>query len=179
MEPDEAAEALRGLDPDVRRRLIAAMPTATGTAVRAVLDHGGDTAGGIMTTVVPTASIGERVTDIRARLREHALHVVDLDAIAVVDTEGRLVDDIAPGRAAAGRARHPAGRSGRAAVAGRSPSPRTPPSRRWRCGSSTPADCRSSSLTTGTARSGASSPTTSSTPWCPRMAGSASRACTD
>ncbi len=50
-----------------------------------------------MTTVVPRASIGERVDDIRARLREHAPHVVDLDAVAVVDTQGRLVDDVSLG----------------------------------------------------------------------------------
>jgi Mg/Co/Ni transporter MgtE len=94
MEPDEAADALRDIDDQTRTRILAAMPSDASTAVAAVLEHGEDTAGGIMTSVVVTARDNERVRDVRDRLRGQAGHLVDLDALVIVDADGRLVDDV-------------------------------------------------------------------------------------
>lgn len=94
MEPDEAADALRDIDEQTRAAILVAMPPDATDRVAALLEHGGDTAGGIMTSVVVTARIDERVRDVRDRLRAEAEHLVDLDALVVIDADGRLVDDV-------------------------------------------------------------------------------------
>jgi Mg/Co/Ni transporter MgtE len=50
-----------------------------------------------MTTILVLAHPSDTVADIRARLADQAEHVVDLDAIIVVDDDGRLVDDVSLG----------------------------------------------------------------------------------
>lgn len=97
MEPDEAAEALRGLRAAQRRAVLAALPTSTSQAVGEVLGHDPNSAGGIMTTTLVTASVADAVTDVRALLSREGEHPADLDAVVVVDGEGRLVDDISVG----------------------------------------------------------------------------------
>ena len=69
-----------------------------GTArLHPVLGFPADSAGGAMTTILFTARPEDTVAGVRDRLAEHAEHVVDLDAITVVDADGRLADDISVG----------------------------------------------------------------------------------
>ncbi len=94
MEPDEAAEALRDLDEAGRDALLAALPGSAAARLRPVLAAPADSAGGQMTTLLVLARPEDTVTSVRDRLAAQAEHVVDLDAIIVVDSGGRLVDDI-------------------------------------------------------------------------------------
>jgi CBS domain-containing protein len=97
MEPDEAAEALRDLNDDDRTALLAAMPEQATAQLRTVLEFPARSAGGEMTTLLVVAHPEDTVADVRRQLVGQAEHVVDLDAIIVVDAEGRLVDDISLG----------------------------------------------------------------------------------
>ena len=94
MEPDEAAEALRDLDESGRDALLAALPGQAAARLRPVLSAPADSAGGQMTTLLVLARPEDTVEGVRARLAAQAEDVVDLDAIIVVDHDGRLVDDI-------------------------------------------------------------------------------------
>lgn len=94
MEPDEAADALRDLSEEDRSALLAALPARDAAALRSVLEFPPDSAGGAMTTILILAHPEETVADVRHRLAGQAEHLVDLDAIIVVDAEGHLVDDI-------------------------------------------------------------------------------------
>ncbi|MDQ2810609.1 MAG: CBS domain-containing protein [Actinomycetota bacterium] len=94
MEPDEAADALRDLSEDDRSALLAALPQKDAAALRSVLEFPADSAGGAMTTMLVLAHPEDTVAEVRRRLAGQAEHVVDLDAIIVVDAEGHLVDDI-------------------------------------------------------------------------------------
>jgi CBS domain-containing protein/sporulation protein YlmC with PRC-barrel domain len=97
MEPDEAAEALRELPEEDQRRLLAAMSSVKARELTRLLGYPEDTAGGLMTSLVLTAPETETVREVRQRLREQVEHIADLDAICVVDAEGRLLDDVAMG----------------------------------------------------------------------------------
>jgi CBS domain-containing protein len=97
MEPDEAAEALRSLDEPDRDAMLAAMPQHASGRLRPVLRSPARSAGGEMTTMLVLAHPDDTVADVRRRMAEHAEHAVDLDAIIVVDAEGRLIDDISLG----------------------------------------------------------------------------------
>jgi CBS domain-containing protein len=97
MEPDEAADALRDLDHDEQAVLLAALPKEAAAQLQSVLGFPADTAGGVMTTILVVAHPDDTVAAVCGRLAEHADHVADLDAITVVDAEGRLADDIALG----------------------------------------------------------------------------------
>jgi CBS domain-containing protein len=97
MEPDEAVEALRDLAHDERAEVLAAMAGPAADTLRPLLRFHPRSAGGEMTTLLVLASARETVADVRARLAEQAEHVVDLDAIIIVDDDGRLVDDISLG----------------------------------------------------------------------------------
>jgi CBS domain-containing protein len=97
MEPDEAAEALRDLDEFDREAVLAAMPPAAITRLRPVLRFPAHSAGGEMTTMLVLARPQDTVADVRRQLIDQVEHVADLDAIAVVDQDGRIVDDISLG----------------------------------------------------------------------------------
>jgi CBS domain-containing protein/sporulation protein YlmC with PRC-barrel domain len=94
MEPDEAAEALRQLDDDEQTDLLAAMPVRPRSRVVPLLDYDEGTAGGLMTSLLITASPADTVGDVRRRLREHREHDEDLAGVVVVDEGGKLVDDL-------------------------------------------------------------------------------------
>ena len=94
MEPDEAAEALRDLDEAERDALLDALPDQATARLRPVLAAPADSAGGQMTTLMILARPQDTVAGVRDRLAAQAEHAVDLDAIIVVDEQGRLVDDI-------------------------------------------------------------------------------------
>ncbi len=87
MEPDEAAEALRDVGQEERAALVAELPPEAAARLAPVLGFRADSAGGAMTTILFLAHPEDTVADVRRRLAGHTEHVVDLDAITVVDTE--------------------------------------------------------------------------------------------
>lgn len=94
MEPDEAAEALRELSEEDRTDILDAMPAADANRLHDLLAHPEGTAGAVMTTTVFTVPEGDTVDRIREGLRGQADHREEIDAVLVVDEQGRLVDDV-------------------------------------------------------------------------------------
>ena len=94
MEPDEAVEALRELEDDDREELLGHMEQATADELTRLLDYDHDTAGGLMTTNLVLVGLDETVAQVRGRLRTSAEDSADIDAVIVVDEDGRLVDDV-------------------------------------------------------------------------------------
>jgi predicted transcriptional regulator len=94
MEPDEAADALRDVDEELREDLLSLMPEKSSDQVEEVLSHDEDEAGGFMTTALFTTSLGETVRSVQERLAKSDDDFSELDAIAVVDSQGRLVQDL-------------------------------------------------------------------------------------
>lgn len=95
MEPDEAADALRDLTRDEREALLTRMPADQAAELRQLLAHREGTAGSVMTTLLVTARHGQSVAEIRACLAEQAEHRTEIDAVAVLDDQDRLICDIA------------------------------------------------------------------------------------
>jgi CBS domain-containing protein len=94
MEPDEAVDALRDLPLAVRAEVLRHIPPRTAFELRELLGYDEDEAGGIMTTALVTAKSGDKVKKVADRLTEARIHDVDLDAVAIVDSDGRLVGDV-------------------------------------------------------------------------------------
>jgi CBS domain-containing protein/sporulation protein YlmC with PRC-barrel domain len=94
MEPDEAADALRELDPGEQKKLLAAMPAEARDRVATLLDYGERTAGGIMTTVLVSATPAETIAQVRDRLRANREHDEDLAGVIVLGEDGQLLDDL-------------------------------------------------------------------------------------
>ncbi|HTU38141.1 MAG TPA: CBS domain-containing protein [Acidimicrobiales bacterium] len=94
MEPDEAADALRDLPVAVRAEVLWHIPSQTAVALRELLGYSEREAGGIMTTTLVTATSSEKIKKIVDRLSEARGHDVDLDAVAVIDSDGRLIGDV-------------------------------------------------------------------------------------
>jgi flagellar motility protein MotE (MotC chaperone) len=109
MEPDEAADALRGLAPGTRAALLASLPPDDRAAVGTVLGHPGDTAGGIMTTVIAEARESDSVGAVIARLRAFEAHRADVDGVLVLSPDGRLLDDVSLFELAVARPDRPIG----------------------------------------------------------------------
>ena len=94
MEPDEAVDALRDLTDEEQSVLLARMPQQVQRELVRLLGYPGDEAAGIMTTVLACASPDETVTQVSQRLAEQALHRTEIDSVAVLDEQGRLLGDI-------------------------------------------------------------------------------------
>ncbi len=94
MEPDEAVDALRDLNDEEQGVLLARMPQQVQRELVRLLGYPGDEAAGIMTTVLACASPDETVAQVSQRLAEQALHRTEIDSVAVLDEEGRLLGDI-------------------------------------------------------------------------------------
>ncbi|MGE7436328.1 MULTISPECIES: magnesium transporter MgtE N-terminal domain-containing protein [Kitasatospora] len=94
MEPDEAADALRDLLPGERETLLARMPAPEAAELRTLLTHREGTAGGAMTTLLVTARPSQTIADVRAELAAQAEHRTEVDAVAVLDDDDRLIGDI-------------------------------------------------------------------------------------
>jgi CBS domain-containing protein/sporulation protein YlmC with PRC-barrel domain len=94
MEPDEAAEALRGLSEDEQAQLLARMPAATQRGLARLLGYPEDEAGGIMTTVLASATPQETVEEARRRLVKLAKHQTEIDSVVVTDADGRVIGDV-------------------------------------------------------------------------------------
>jgi CBS domain-containing protein len=95
MEPDEAVEALRDLHPGEREDLLSHMPVPDSQRLRRLLTHREGTAGGAMTTRLVTARRDQTVAEVVAELAAQAEHRTEIDAVAVLDPDGRLIADIA------------------------------------------------------------------------------------
>ena len=177
MEPDEAVDALRDLSDDEQGVLLARMPQQVQRELVRLLGYPGDEAAGIMTTVLACASPDETVAQVSQRLAEQALHRTEIDSVAVLDEDGRLLGDISAfdllvsdGARRLGDLidpdQHADDRCG----------PRTTWTR-WPPNWSSRAARRCWWWTTTAARWAASCPTTCSTPWCPGTGGCTSRGC--
>ena len=94
MEPDEAVDALRDLSDEEQSVLLARMPQQVQRELVRLLGYPGDEAAGIMTTVLACAKPDETVAEVSQRLAEQALHRTEIDSVAVLDEEGRLLGDI-------------------------------------------------------------------------------------
>ena len=94
MEPDEAAEALRELPEEEQAQLLGEMPLATQRELARLLGYAPDEAGGVMTTVLARAEPHETVEEVRKRLVKLAKHQTEIDSVAVLDGEGRLIGDV-------------------------------------------------------------------------------------
>ena len=94
MEPDEAAEALRDLQHDEREQLLTRIGDDEAAQLRELLAYPEDTAGGSMTTRLVTAYREQTVAEIRAELATSAEHRAEIDAVALVSADGRLLADI-------------------------------------------------------------------------------------
>jgi CBS domain-containing protein len=94
MEPDEAVDALRDLDEEDRDALLEHMEPEQREDLEELLEYEEDVAGGIMTTNLVVAGLDETVADVRERLREARDHSTDIDAVAVIDLHGLVVDDL-------------------------------------------------------------------------------------
>ena len=94
MEPDEAVDALRDLSSDERAAILSAMGAAKAADLVRLLGYPEDEAGGFMTTAFLVAGTDETVATLSARLAVHEDCPDELDAVALVDDEGRLVWDL-------------------------------------------------------------------------------------
>jgi len=94
MEPDEAADGLRELEPGEQKKLLAAMPAQARDRVATLLGYRERTAGGIMTTVLVTATPAETILQVRDRLRANREHDEDLAGVIVLGDDGQLLDDL-------------------------------------------------------------------------------------
>lgn len=94
MEPDEAVDALRELSAEERGRLLEQTPAKVAARLTRLLGYDESRAGGVMTATLVQCTEWETVAEVIERLRTLASHAVDLCAIAVVDSDGRLLDDV-------------------------------------------------------------------------------------
>ncbi len=95
MEADEAADALRDLDENLRHDLLAHMVPESAKRARAILAHDETTAGGFMNTSLFTAQASEKVGDVSARLRSLGADPKEVESVAVIDESGRILCDLA------------------------------------------------------------------------------------
>src|SRR5215510_2683109 len=95
MEPDEAVDALRDLPGHEQAQLLARMPASTQRELARLLGYPEDEAGGVMTTVLCTATADETVAAVRKRLRKLAGNpALGIDDGHRVDSEGRVAGDV-------------------------------------------------------------------------------------
>src|SRR5579862_3747465 len=94
MEPDEAADALRDLATEERAELLEFMEQDQRHTLEELLEFDEESAGGIMTPFLVTALPGEGIDEVRERLAQAAEHGPDIDAVVVLDEQGRLIDDV-------------------------------------------------------------------------------------
>jgi hypothetical protein len=94
MEPDEAVDALRDLSSDEREEILSAMNPVKATDLLRLLGYSEHEAGGFMTTAFLVAHTEETVGGLATRLAHHDDCPDELDAVALVDADGRMVWDL-------------------------------------------------------------------------------------
>jgi CBS domain-containing protein len=95
MEPDEAIDALRELDADELAEVLAAMAPHHAARLRRLLEFPEHSAGGLMTTRLAHAHLGDTVDDVRERIRVQFDERADIDGVVLLDDTDRIVDDVA------------------------------------------------------------------------------------
>jgi CBS domain-containing protein len=95
MEPDEAIDALRELDDEQRADVFKAMPHQHASRLHRLLQFPQDSAGGLMTTRLAHAHLGDLVSDVRERLRMEFDERGDIDGVVVLGDADELIDDVA------------------------------------------------------------------------------------
>jgi Mg/Co/Ni transporter MgtE len=94
MEPDEAVDALRDLTSEERAEVMAAMPADKVADLANLLGYAENEAGGFMTTAFLVAETSETVASLAGRLATHLDCPEELDAVGLVDHQGRMVWDL-------------------------------------------------------------------------------------
>jgi len=94
MEPDEAVDALRDLSDEDRTEVLVEMDGEKAEQLSRLLRYPEDEAGGFMTNVLVVARLDETIGAVRDRLAGMEECPDELDAVAVVDDDGRLVWDL-------------------------------------------------------------------------------------
>ncbi len=89
-EPDDAADVVAELDPEVRDRILARLEQDSRESIEELLAYDPDTAGGIMTTEVDTATEDMTVDEATALIREFADKHEDLHYVYVVNNRHQL-----------------------------------------------------------------------------------------
>lgn len=93
MEPDEAADLLNAIEPERREEILKLMEPEEKQEVQELLEHGADTAGGLMTTKYVTIPPGLTCTQAIAHLRADAesREAETIYYVYVTDPQGRLL----------------------------------------------------------------------------------------
>ncbi len=94
MEPDEAVDALRDLSSDERNGILSVMEAAKAADLLRLLGYSEHEAGGFMTTAFLVAHTTETVASLAERLAMHDDCPDELDAVALVEHDGRMVWDL-------------------------------------------------------------------------------------
>ena len=94
MEPDEAVDALRDLGRSDADEVLSYMPEEISEQLKRLLEYPEAMVGGFMTTRLVTANLTETVEEVRSRLRGYRNHATEIDAVAVIDQDGRLIADL-------------------------------------------------------------------------------------
>jgi CBS domain-containing protein len=87
-------DALRDMERAEADAIIAKLPAETARQITEILGYPETMAGGFMTTALALAQPAETVAEVRQRLRQQRPHGQDIDSVAVVDEEGRLLADV-------------------------------------------------------------------------------------
>lgn len=96
MPADDAAAILRHVRRDRAEAALAGLPSARAAELRRLLAHPADTAGGLMSTDVLTAPVGEPAGSVRARVAERRPRLEGLATVFLLDEEGRPSGALAP-----------------------------------------------------------------------------------
>lgn len=94
MESDEAVDALRDLSEKERSEVLETMTPERAQDLSELLAYPEDAAGGFMSTTLVIASDDKTAGQARELLKEFVEHRSEIDAIVVVDADGRLLEDL-------------------------------------------------------------------------------------
>lgn len=94
MAPDEAADLLKGLEESTSEEILDEMEVAPESEVRELLEFKEDTAGGMMNTEYISLHEGATVEDALRALRGNEDQLESLNALFLVDSDGRLTGTV-------------------------------------------------------------------------------------
>jgi len=94
MAPDEAADVLKGLEQSTSEEILEEMEVAPETEVRELLEFKEDVAGGMMNTEYISLHESATVEDAMTALRGNEDQLESLNAVFLVDSEGRLTGTV-------------------------------------------------------------------------------------
>jgi CBS domain-containing protein len=94
MAPDEAADVLKGLEESTSEEILEEMEVAPESEVRELLEFKEDTAGGMMNTEFISLHESATVADAMAALKGNEDQLESLNAVFLVDGEGRLTGTV-------------------------------------------------------------------------------------